>query len=57
MQIQVPFGIFCMAVCILTIPNPEDLDDKPSVNIWGKLKEFDVAGSFYLVKETARSEY
>lgn len=39
-----------MIVCMLTIPSPENLDGKLQVDMWEKFREFDIAGSIYLVK-------
>lgn len=46
--IQVPFGIFCMVVCMWTIPSPEELGNTIEMGTWEKFSEFDLAGSFYL---------
>lgn len=45
--IQVPFGLFCMATLYLTIP--DSTDTKSTCNLWERFKDFDYAGSIYLV--------
>ncbi|KAL7271283.1 hypothetical protein RUND412_005976 [Rhizina undulata] len=49
--IQVPFGLFSMAVCYFTIP--ENLGRKSEASFWKRFAEFDVAGSVYLTTSVA----
>ncbi|KAI5843028.1 putative MFS transporter [Morchella snyderi] len=46
--IQVPFGIFCMGVCMWTIPSQEELGNTIEMGTWERFSEFDLAGSLYL---------
>lgn len=42
-----------MIVCIFTVPSSKDLGDKLHVDIWEQFREFDIAGSVYLVKNNS----
>ncbi|KAF8545208.1 major facilitator superfamily domain-containing protein [Trichophaea hybrida] len=44
--LQVPFGIFCVAVLSCTIPSPENANSTHT--LWDRFKDFDFAGSTFL---------
>lgn len=46
--IQVPFGLFCMVVCMWTIPSPQELGNTLEMGNGERFREFDLAGSLYL---------